>query len=287
MMRLFEADIYATVFAMVKDRIPAPPRHRYGGCRKRISDEICLMGLLHRFVSADAWETVEQKLLQIGGIVVSDTTLRARRSEWVDAGVFHQLMEDCLAIYDDLIGIEMDDVAIDGSVQLAPGGGPDTNICPGSKGRQAMKWSIAVDANGIGLGVVMAPGAANDYPLLQPTLDEVCARDWTAAIERLQLDRGYGYKSLPDKLTGYQINDVIVTMRNMPHRGRVALVGLLRRWIVERTNSWLTNFKQLKINWDRRIEHRLAAVQLGFAILMIYRIVDHLNANNLPLESIR
>lgn len=287
MMRLFERDIYSTVFRMMQDRIPAPPAHRYGGCRKRISDEICFTGLLHRFVTGAAWETVESDLQRLGGITVSDTTLRARRTEWVDGGVFHQLMEDCLAIYHELIGIELADVAIDGSVQLAPGGGPDTNICPGSKGRQAMKWSIAVDANGIGLGVVMAPGAANDYPLLEPTLDEVCARDWTAAIDRLQLDRGYGYKSLPDKLARYQIHDVIVTMRNMPHHGRVALVGLMRRWIVERTNSWLTNFRQLKINWDRHIEHRLAAVQLGFAILIIYRIVDHLNANNLPLESIR
>jgi len=287
MMRLFEPDIYAALFAMVKDRVPAPPKHRYGGCRKRISDEICLLGLLLRFVSADAWESVERELFLVGGIVVSDTTLRARRSEWVDAGVFHQLMEDCLAIYNDLIGIDMGDVAVDGSVQLAPGGGPDTSICPGSKGRQAMKWSIGVDANGIGLGGIVVTGSANDYPLLQPTLDEICARDWTAAIERLHLDRGYGYPSLPDKLTRHQINDVIVTMRQMPGRGRVQLAGLKRRWPVERTNSWMTNFKQLKHNNDRTVEHRLAAIQLAFAILMLYRIVDHLNANNLPLQSIR
>jgi len=287
MMRVFEPDIYATVFRMVKDRIPAPPRHRYGGCRKRISDEICFTGLLHRFLSADAWETVEQELRLIGGIVVSDTTLRARRTEWVQAGVFHQLMEDCLAIYHQLIGIEIGDVAVDGSVQLAPGGGPDTNNSPGSKGRKTMKWSIGVDANGIGLGGIIVTGSANDYPLLQPTLDAITARDWTAAIDRLHLDRGYGYPSLPDKLTHHQINDVIVTMRNMPGHGRVHLAGLKRRWPVERTNSWLTNFRQLKINWDRTIEHRLAALQLGLAILMIYRIVDHLTANQLPLETIR
>ena len=287
MMRLFEPDIYAAFFAMVKGRIPAPPEHPYGGCRKRISDEICLLGLLLRFTSADAWESVERKLFLIGGIVVSDTTLRARRNEWVEAGMFHQLMEDCLAIYDELIGIDMSDVAIDGSVQLAPGGGPDTNICPASKGRQAMKWSIGVDANGIALGGIVVTGSANDYPLLQPTLDEICARDWTAAIERLHLDRGYGYPSLPDKLTRHQINDVIVTMRKMPGQGRVHLAGIRRRWPVERTNSWMTNFKQLKINNDRTLEHRLAAIQLAFAILIIYRLVDHLHANKLPLESIR
>jgi len=287
MMRVFEPDIYATIFQMVQHRIPAPPQHRYGGCRKRISDETCFMGLLRRFISADAWETVEAELFLIGNTVVSDTTLRSRRTEWVNAGVFHQLMEDCLATYHELIGLDMGDVAIDGSAQLAPGGGPHTNNCPGSKGRQAMKWSIGVDATGIGLGGVIASGSANDYPLLEPTLDAVCARDWTAAIERLHLDRGYGYPSLPDKLDHHQINQVDVTMRNMPGQGRVQLSGLKRRWVVERTNSWLTNFKQLKINHDRTVDHRLAALQLGFAILIIYRLVDHLNANGLPLESIR
>jgi hypothetical protein len=287
MMRLFEPDIYATLFAMMEHRIPEPPEHRYGGCRKRISDEICLLGLLLRFISGQAWESVEAELFLIGGIVVSDTTLRARRSEWVDAGVFDQLMEDALATYHELIGVAMCDVAIDGSVQLAPGGGPDTNNSPGSKGRKTMKWSIGVDANGIGLGGIVVTGSANDYPLLEATLDEICARDWTAAIERLHLDRGYGYPSLPDKLTRHQINDVIVTMRKMPGRGRVPLVGLKRRWPVERTNGWLTNFRQLKINWDRTIEHRTAALRLGLAILMIYRIVDHLQANDLTVQSIR
>lgn len=287
MMRIFEPDIYATLFRLVKDRIPPPPPHRYGGCRRRISDEICFMGLLRRFISSDAWETVEAELRIVGGIIVSDTTLRSRRTEWVNAGVFHQLMEDCLAIYDELIGIDTSDVSIDGSTQLAPGGGADTNNVPGSKGRKTMKWSIGVDAVGIGLGGIIVSGSANDYPLLQPTLDEITARDWTAAIGMLHLDRGYGYPSLPTKLTGHQIDQVAVTMRNKPGEGRVALVGLKQRWVVERTNSWLTNFKQLKINHDRTVEHRLAALQLGFAVLMIYRLVDHLTANDLPLETIR
>jgi transposase len=283
MMRALRPEIANTLYQLIADRVPEPPRHRNGGCRRRVPDRVCFEGIFWRFITGAAWETVEAML----GFVVSDTTLRSRRNEWVDAGVFHQLMEDCLAIYHQLIGVDMGDVAIDGSVQLAPGGGPDTNNSPGSKGRKTMKFHIGVDANGIGLGGLVVTGSANDYPLLQPTLDEICARDWTAAIERLQLDRGYGYKSLPTKLDRHQINDVVVTMRNLPNHGRVPLAGLKRRWIVERTNSWLTNFRQLKINWDRTTEHRLAALQLGLAIITLYRIVDHLNTNDLPLDTIR
>jgi transposase len=283
MMRALQPEIANTLYRLVADRVPEPPRHPNGGCRRRVPDRVCFEGIFWRFVTGAAWETVEAML----GFVVSDTTLRARRTEWVNAGVFHQLMEDCLAIYHQLVGIDMGDVAIDGSTQLAPGGGPDTNNIPGSKGRKTMKFHIGVDGNGIGLGGLIVTGSANDYPLLQPTLDEICARDWTAAIDRLQLDRGYGYKSLPTKLDRHQINEVVVTMRNMPRQGRVPLAGLRRRWIVERTNSWLTNFRQLKINWDRTTEHRLAALHLGLAIITLYRIADHLNTNHLSLDTIR
>jgi transposase len=287
MMRALEPEMLDLVYRLVADRIPAPPRHRYGGCRKRISNQVCFTGLFIRFITGCAWETSERLLAMIGGFRVSDTTLRARRDEWVQAGVFHQLMEDCLALYDTLVGVDMGDVAIDGSTQLAPGGGPDTHNAPGSKGRQTMKFHIGVDANGIGLGALIAAGPANDYPLLQPTLDLISDRDWTAAIGTLHLDRGYGYPSLPTKLDRHQIGQVNVTMRNMPGQGRVQLDGLKRRWVVERTNAWLTNFRQLKLNWDRTTEHRLAAVQLAFAILTLYRIVDHLHQHGGNLESIR
>jgi transposase len=287
MMRALEPETLDLIFRLVEDRLPSPPVHRYGGCRKRIPNRACFMGLFIRFVTGCAWETAEQLLESLAGIEVSDTTLRSRRDEWVHAGVFDQLMEDCLALYDEHVGIEMGDVAIDGSTQLAPGGGPDTHNAPGSKGRKTMKFHIGVDRNGIGLAALIASGPANDYPLLEPTLELICARDQTAVIGRLHLDRGYGYMSLPTKLSCHQIDTVIVTMRNKPGEGRVLLAGLKQRWVVERTNAWLTNFRQLKINWDRTIEHRLAAVQFAFAVLMLYRIIDHHRANGINLTSIR
>jgi transposase len=283
MMRTLEPAIHDTLFRLVADRLPAPPQHRYGGCRNRIPDEVCFKGLLLRLITGAAWETIEYMM----NFEVSDTTLRTRRSEWTAAGVFDDLMEHALAEYDRLIGIDTDHVTIDGSSQLAPGGGELTSNYPGSKGRLGFKWSCGVDAVGIGLGFVIDTGARNDYRLLRPTLDVITSRERTAKIGRLHLDRGYGYKSLPERLDGYQIDSVDVVARNQPGQGRIPLVGFDRRWVVERTNAWLTNFRQLKINWDRRVEHRHAAVCLAFAIITIYKLVDHVNANQLPLETIR
>jgi transposase len=283
MMRALEPEIYDTLFRLVKDRLPEPAVHPYGGCRRRIPDEVCFKGLFWRFVTGAAWETIEVFMDR----QVSDTTLRSRRTEWVNAGVFDDLMDHALAEYDRLIGLNTDHVIIDGSAQLAPGGGPHTNNYPGSKGRLGFKWSCGVDASGIGLGFVIDSGSRNDYRLLQPTLDVITSRESTATIGNLHLDRGYGYKSLPDRLNPYPISAVTVIPRNQPHQGRIPLVGFQQRWVVERTNAWLTNFRQLKINWDRTREHRHAAVCLAFTIICIYKLADHLKAHNLPLETIR
>ena len=283
MMRALTPEIYATLFRLVKDRIPPPPQHPNGGCRPRIPDEVCFHGLFVRLVTGAAWETIEYML----GYQVSDTTLRTRRSEWVNAGVFDDLMEHALAEYDRLVGLDTDHVSIDGSSQLAPGGGELTGNYPGSKGRLGFKWSCGVDGNGIGLGFVIDTGARNDYRLLRPTLDAITARERTAKIGKLHLDRGYGYKSLPARLDGYQIDSVAVIERNQRGQGRIQLVGFDQRWVVERTNAWLTNFRQLKLNWDRIAAHRHAAVCLAFAIITIYKLVDHLNAYQLPLDTIR
>jgi hypothetical protein len=46
------------------------------------------------------------------------------------------------------------------------------------------------------------------------------------------------------------------------------------RWPVERTNSWLSNFGQLRRNTDRRIAHRLAQLSLAIVLLITAKLID-------------
>jgi hypothetical protein len=40
------------------------------------------------------------------------------------------------------------------------------------------------------------------------------------------------------------------------------------RWLIERTNSWLSNFGQLRRYPDRRTLHRLAQLALAITLLL-------------------
>ena len=48
-----------------------------------VPDRLCFEGILVRLVTGCSWQTTERLL----GCAVSDTTLRARRDEWIAAGV--------------------------------------------------------------------------------------------------------------------------------------------------------------------------------------------------------
>jgi hypothetical protein len=145
-----------------------------------------LRGLFIRLVTGSSWVDIEAILDH----QVSDTTLRARRDEWIDAGVFDTLKDEPLAAFDRIIGLELDDVAIDGSLHKAPYGGEGTGANPTDRGKCGWKWSVAADGHGIPIGWTTDGANRNDLRLLQPTLDAVEATGLHHDIAMLHLDRG-------------------------------------------------------------------------------------------------
>ena len=59
------------------------------------------------------------------------------------------------------------------------------------------------------------------------------------------------------------------------------------RWPVERTNSWLSNFGQLRRNTDRKTIHRLAQFALAVALMLIAKLIDWRNRWSRVLSPIR
>ena len=82
-----------------------------------------------------------------------------------------RLREICLEAYDRLIGLELSEVAVDCCITKATCGGEKAGRSPVDRGKGGLKRSMAVDANDIPLGAVMAPANRPDSPLLVPTLE--------------------------------------------------------------------------------------------------------------------
>ena len=52
----------------------------------------------------------------------SDRTIRRRLDDWAVAGVGEAVLRTALAGYDQMIGLELDDLSVDGSITKSPAG---------------------------------------------------------------------------------------------------------------------------------------------------------------------
>ena len=120
MMRALDPEVGDAVWAGIKPLIPAPVDNHPLGChRRRAADRDCFEMMLVREVTGCSWEDAER----LCGNKVSDTTARDRRDEWIKAGVFTAIAKEAIAGYDKIVGLDLTDVAVDGSLHKSPAGG--------------------------------------------------------------------------------------------------------------------------------------------------------------------
>ena len=96
----------------------------------------------------------------------SATTIRARRDEWIAAGIFARLKPIALETYNRIVGLVLE-LATDECITLAPGGGECTGRSPTGRRKQSMKRSSMFDGYGFPLDRVLAPPSRHDsrrYP---------------------------------------------------------------------------------------------------------------------------
>ena len=118
----------------------------------------------------------------------------------------------------------------------------------------------------------------NDSILLAPTLDDAAKRGLLEEIETLWLDRGYDSEATRSRLVEREINDAIIAKKRKKGEAKgknPQPMGM--RWPVERTNSWLSNFGQLRRNTDRKNVHRAAQFALAVAFLLTAKLIDWRN----------
>ena len=110
-------------------------------------------------------------------------------------------------------------------------------------------------------------------PHARPTLDAIAAHAWLNEIETTHLDRGYDYPKIRRLLTDAGLPDHVIQRRREPGDDRPKSITLGLRWIVEATNSWLSNYGQLRRSTDRKTCHRHAALCLATTVLIIGKLL--------------
>ena len=94
--------------------------------------------------------------------------------------------------------------------------------------------------------------------------------------QRLIADRGYDSNPLRALLVKRGIEPIIPRRRNNPratHQDGRKLRRYKRRWVVERTNSWLQTFRRLVARYERSATIFTALVHLACALMTLKRVL--------------
>jgi len=122
--------------------------------------------------------------------------------------------------------------------------------------------------------VALAPANRHDSLLLQDILEAVVVEPpnpVTELTQHLCLDKAFD--GAPSEATtqvfGYRPHVRRIGEEKKDKQGRKRRKA--RRWVVERTISWLNRCRAILIRWDKKAENYLGMIQLACALLWYRR----------------
>ena len=145
---------------------------------------------------------------------------------------------------------------------------------PTDRGKQGVKKSLLVEGAGGPLGVVIAGANVPDAQLLRATIASVVGERPTPTEENpqhLSLDKGYDNPTGESaaREAGYTPHIRRIGEEKKDEQGQKKHPA--RRWVVERTLSWLSRWRGIVIRWEKKPENYLAAVKLACALIWYRR----------------
>lgn len=139
---------------------------------------------------------------------------------------------------------------------------------------------VLADGAGTPLGVHVEKANPAEVKLLSETLDSARIPKRTGSTrrrpQRLIADRGYDSNEARALLVKREIEPIIPKRRNngvATHQDGRKLRRYKRRWIIERTNSWLQNFRRLVARYERGVKNFEELIHMACALITLKRVL--------------
>lgn len=120
------------------------------------------------------------------------------------------------------------------------------------------------------LGVAVDGANRHDMKLVRPTIESLVVERPEPTEDTPQgmcLDKAYDFQEVRDTLTEFGFT-AHIRARGEEAQARKREAGKkARRWVVERTHSWMNRFRRILVRWDKKPEHYLAFLHFACALI--------------------
>ena len=267
----------------VKKCLPRRSRRKSNrGGRPRASDRAAINGIWYVLWTGCQWKAVHRDWFG-----VSSSVIHERFQRWRRMGVFEKLMKRIAEYYaKECGGVGWRWQAMDSKSSAAPLGGSETGKNPTDRGKLGAKINLMVDERGAPISVMLTGANRHDKvsaidlivsvvlkrPAGRSQEQHLCADKAydSADIREFVAQEGYEahIKVNPRRRKGASPGDENID-ENTGQRDDFERVHPARRWVVERTISWLSKRRSLRTRWSKKAGNWLALVQLACAHILL------------------
>lgn len=255
-----EYQIPDELWERIKPLLPPPkPKEKPG--RPRMDDRQAMTGIFYILRTGCQWKALP---LSLG----ASSTVHDRFQEWRQADVFKYLWQAGVVEYDLVKGLDWEWQAMDGVMTKAPLGGEATGPNPTDRGKKGTKRSLLTEGNGIPIGLAAEGANRHDMKLTGPTLNSQIVQRPKPTQDHPQnlcLDKGYDFDEVREIATAWQYIAHIMARGEEAQEKRNIPGYRARRWVVERTHSWMNRFRRILIRWEKKVENYLAMLHFACA----------------------
>jgi len=122
---------------------------------------------------------------------------------------------------------------------------------------------------GIPIGLAVEGANRNDFKMARDTIRSISIERPapTAAEQGMCLDKGYDYEEVRALLAEFGFTAHIRARGEEAQALKREAGFRARRWVVERTHSWMNRFRGVLVRWSKKLANYLALLHLACAYI--------------------
>jgi putative transposase len=120
------------------------------------------------------------------------------------------------------------------------------------------------------IGLAVDGANRHDMKLGRATIESMVVERPEPTYEQPQgmcLDKGYDYDEVRDMLHEFGFTAHIRTRGEEAKEIARDASQRARRWVVERSHSWMNRFRRILVRWEKKPEHYLAFLHFACALI--------------------